>query len=67
MLDRRPETYAQFALDYFERTLSVALIRTVYEWNPLTPAIASELNSDVIWGDVLRDAEEIGYPTTENV
>jgi len=66
MLDRRPETYAQFALDYFERTLSVALIRTVYEWNPLTPAIASEINPDVIWGDVLRDAEEIGYPTTEN-
>ena len=52
-------------MDYFEETLSLALIQKLYEWHPLTPAIALEINADAKWDDVQRDAKEIGYPTAD--
>lgn len=67
MLDGDPETYVRFAYDYYEKTLSIDLVRELYLLRPLTPALVSEINSDAEWNGLLSYAQEIGYPLSPNV
>jgi len=66
MLDGDPETYVSFTSDYYEKDLDIALVRKLYELESLTPLTASGINPETDWNDVMRDAEEIGYPISAN-
>lgn len=62
MFDGKPETYAEFASEYFEKTLEVDLVRRVYAHEPLTPHLVTQLDTGAVWEEVLIDAGEIRYP-----
>ena len=62
MLDADPVTYQEFAGRYYERPVSLELVRQIYDHAPLTEDLAHKLNSDVSWDALQNDALEIGYP-----
>lgn len=62
LLDGNPETYQVYAKGYFEREISVTLIRKIYDAMPLTPELVREINPDIAFADVLKDANVIAYP-----
>jgi hypothetical protein len=62
MLYGDPNTYVQFARDYYERELSLADVAAIYESLPLSEELVTRLNSSATWNDILADAKEIGYP-----
>jgi hypothetical protein len=61
-LSGKPETYLQFAKEYFELDVALGAIARVYNHEPLSAALLSGFPSTRVLGDVLLDAEEIGYP-----
>ncbi len=61
MFDGKPETYVDFASEYYERALDV-LVRRIYARPPLTQDIVAELNPQAHWESTVKDAEEILYP-----
>ena len=62
MLDGDPATYKQFAADYFETTLNIDSVSSLYAHSPLTPTIVAELNSEASWDSAKEAAQEIGFP-----
>lgn len=62
MFDGRPETYVDFAAEYFEKKIEVDLVRRVYAHEPLSPPLVTGLNAEAAWKDILNDVEEIHYP-----
>jgi hypothetical protein len=65
MLDGNPDTYVEFASDYYEVNLDVEAVRKIYECRPLDWSTVSAINSTATMGSVLADASEIGYPVAE--
>ena len=61
ILDGKPETYASWASEYYERTVPVEAVREVYAQAPLTQKLVSRLNPDRLLEDLEDDLEEIGY------
>jgi hypothetical protein len=61
MLDGKPETYRQFAEEYYERDIPLFAIESIYNHQPLTEEIIASLNPDVSFGDLEADIESIGY------
>ena len=61
-LDGRPETYRNYALEYFETTIDVAAISRVYRHEPLSVELLSALNPELSLADIAADLDEIGYP-----
>jgi hypothetical protein len=64
MLDGNPNTYVQFARDYYECELSSEDVASIYESIPITREFVARLNTTAAWDDVLADAMEIGYPVS---
>jgi hypothetical protein len=62
MFDGKPETYVDFASEYYERALDIDVVRRIYAHEPLTQDIVAELNPQANWESTVRDAEEILYP-----
>ena len=62
MFDGRPETYVDFASEYFEKGVEVDLVRRIYAHETLSPNIAAALNVEASWEQVLNDATEIHFP-----
>ena len=62
MFDGKPETYVDFAADYYEKTLDIDFVRRIYAHGTLTPLIVAELNPHANWESTAKDAEEILYP-----
>jgi hypothetical protein len=62
MFDGRPETYVDFASEYFKKALELDLVRRIYVHEPLTPLLVAQLNPEAGWEDALKDADEIHYP-----
>jgi hypothetical protein len=60
-LDGRPETYRQYALEYFEREIDLAAIHHVYRLEPLTDAVVAALNPELTLTDIAADLHEIGF------
>tara|TARA_R110002096_G_scaffold13623_2_gene48002 strand:- start:7294 stop:7905 length:612 start_codon:yes stop_codon:yes gene_type:complete len=54
--------YQEFACEYFERDLDVSVIDRIFEHEPLTPSLASEINPDASMPQILDDLKEIRYP-----
>ena len=61
-LDGRPESYQEFAAEYYEREVGLDAIAAVYRHAPLTKALVDRLNPDVSVFDLEDDRLEIGYP-----
>jgi hypothetical protein len=62
MFDCKPESYVDFAAEYYEQTLDIEVIRKIYAHETLTKAIVTELNPQANWETIARDAGEILYP-----
>ena len=61
MFDGRPETYVDFASEYFEKTVEVDVVRRIYGHEPLSPQLVDGLNANAKWEDICNDAKEIHY------
>jgi len=62
ILDGKPETYQVWATDYYEREISLAAVRAIYEHQSLSEPLIATLNPDISFSDVRNDVLEIGYP-----
>jgi hypothetical protein len=60
-LDGRPETYREWAGEYYEREVPLAAVRSIYAHQPLNQRLVSELNEELRLSDLMSDVEEIGY------
>jgi hypothetical protein len=61
-LDALPQTYLDWAPQYYERDLPLAAVKSIYAHKPLDQRLVQELNADVSLSDLNADIEEIGYP-----
>jgi hypothetical protein len=61
-LDENPETYAEFAAEYYERSIDSETVRKIYAHTPLTDEIVTKLNFELKITELSPDIEEIGYP-----
>ncbi|QDU73240.1 hypothetical protein Pan97_02070 [Bremerella volcania] len=56
-LDGNPETYCQFAEEYYEVEVDPEIVAAIYEHQPLTKPMATGLNADADWKDIKADAK----------
>lgn len=62
MLDGNPNTYQQWAGEYYEKDIPLDAVKAVYEHKPLTQQVVSRLNSERRFEDLESDLDEIRYP-----
>jgi hypothetical protein len=62
MLDGRPQTYHSWAKDYYEISIPVEAVRAIYEHQPLTEQLVTQLNPDLSLAEIQQDVVEIAYP-----
>jgi len=62
MLDGKPETYQQWAKEYYEKDVPLDAVKAVYEHKPLTQQLISRLNPERRFDDLESDLDEIRYP-----
>jgi hypothetical protein len=63
ILDGKPESYKGWATDYYEREISLAGVKAIYEHKPLNDQLIANLNPDISLSDIRNDVHEIGYPS----
>jgi len=61
IFDGKPETYRNFAEEYYESSIPLSAVEYIYKHQPLTDEIIASLNSDVSFADLKADIENIGY------
>lgn len=61
-LDGLPQTYADWAADYYESDISLAAVEHVYRQLPLSTELLAQLNPDVTLAIMEAERLEIGYP-----
>jgi hypothetical protein len=59
-----PQQYMDFAAEYYDRELDVAVVAAVYQHQPLTYELVRRLNPAVHLDSLRPDLDEIGYPET---
>lgn len=62
LFDNNPESYCNWAEDYYERDVPLDAVQSVYAHTPLMEKLVRELNFDVTLNDLKDDVAEIGYP-----
>ncbi len=62
LFDGKPETYRQWAQEYYERGLDFSAIERIYHHHPLTEELVFSLNADADLTNVTEDATTIDYP-----
>jgi hypothetical protein len=62
VLDGRPETYLDWAQDYYGESVDLDAVRRVYAHERLTDPLVSALNPEATLRAVTSDRKEIGYP-----
>jgi hypothetical protein len=62
LLDGAPESYCQFAEEYWESTLPMDCVTHIYNHLPLTVDVVKSLNADAELRDLKNELIEIGYP-----
>ena len=62
MLDGNPNTYQQWANEYYEKDIPLDAVKAIYEHKPLTQQLVSSLNSERRIEDLESDLDEIRYP-----
>lgn len=63
ILEGRPNQYAEYAADYYEQTVSIELILSVYNHEPINRAMAVSINPNVVIDVLKDDLDQIGYPS----
>ncbi len=63
MIDGNPETYREWAEEYFEVPVPLAAVKAVFERQSLTDALVSALNPELRLKHLRDDLREIKYPT----
>ena len=66
MLDSKPETYQKWAEEYYERTIPLEAVKSIYAHKPLTDEIIKQLNEKNSLSKLAKDLQEIGYPYNWN-
>jgi len=61
-LDGLPNTYRQWAQDYYECEVSAEAVESIFGHRPLNQDIVTELNRDLELSQLHEDVEQIGYP-----
>jgi hypothetical protein len=61
-LDGDPQTYQQWASDYYDHVVDLDAVAHIYAHRPLIPRILAILNPDLGLEDLAEDIGEIGYP-----
>jgi hypothetical protein len=61
ILDGDPKTYQEFSEQYYERSIDVGTVTSVYEQQSLTPQMVKSLNSEVSLESLTSDLEQIDY------
>ena len=62
-LDGKPETYWQWAEEYYERDVALHAVKAIYERQRLTDELVVTLNQERRLRDLRDDIRTIGYPT----
>jgi len=65
LLDGNPASYKEWAEEYYERPVSLSAIQRIYRHEPLSDALAKELNPETNWEQLVADATQIGYPVAQ--
>ncbi len=65
ILNGGPESYQDWATDYYELEIPLAAVVAIFELQPITDQLVLSLNPDAFIEDVIVDAGEIGYPVTD--
>ncbi|MGE0760814.1 MAG: hypothetical protein AB7O38_27640, partial [Pirellulaceae bacterium] len=61
-LDGKPETYWQWAEEYYERGIALHAVKAIYERQPLTDELITALNAKRRRKELLDAIRVIGYP-----
>jgi hypothetical protein len=64
ILDGRAATYQEFAESYYERSVNLSIIESIYHHQPLTQELISALNPGLSLEDLAADILEIAYPSS---
>lgn len=66
ILDGNPNTYKEWAQDYYESPISLSAVQQIYGRSPLTRGLVQELNATTDSESVSADAAEIDYPVARS-
>lgn len=61
ILDGDPKTYQEFGEQYYERSIDLGTVTSVYEQQSLTPQMVESLNPEVSLESLTSDLEQIDY------
>jgi hypothetical protein len=61
ILDGKPETYATWASEYYERPVPVEAVKEIYAHKPLTQQLVSRLNPECSLEQLESDLDQIAY------
>jgi hypothetical protein len=61
-LNGRPETYHDWAADYYEREILLDSVRAIYAQQALDQELVASLDEELCFSDLAADVDEIGYP-----
>ena len=62
ILDGDPETYREYAEQYYECGVDLESVISIYDHQPLTLGLVKKLNAGASLESLTSDLEEIGYP-----
>lgn len=62
VLDGNPSTYQEFAEDYYECSIDLEAVTSIYQHQPLTAEMIKALNPEVSLESLASDLEQIAYP-----
>jgi len=62
IFDGKPETYQEWAQDYYGRDIPLKAVQAIYAHQALSEELVSALNEELGMDDLVADAREIGYP-----
>jgi hypothetical protein len=65
ILSGNPQTYKEFAEEYYETEINISDIEHIYGHQPLTEELIERLNQDVPLKKLKKDIKEIGYPNSK--
>jgi hypothetical protein len=66
ILDGNPDTYKEWAEEYYESPINLSVVEQIYAHLPLTKELVLELNAETDLKGVFSDAIEIDYPVARS-
>jgi hypothetical protein len=62
LLAGKPHAYQSWAEEYYGKPVRITSIEKIYGHQPLTEELVAEFNSKMPFQELVKEAEEIGYP-----